>query len=229
MPHIALCVSEVAAFTCCIQRMCPHTGLFCAVFFYSGLCCHKIQLSGTELHLVVNLLDCFMAQRQIAEQHKTGSRYCSLSVFRGWASNTRKPRCCLFVSLWQTILPSYLGKKNWAESSILTVLDGLCAWYSMCDQLKHTAVPSPICLKRLCIIDCCSVWMLCVTLTMNHRAPHLFSSAKWLSDSSSSVSCLHVFPCSVLTWTIRWQKVCRKTVLTGNVIVKQECVTFWNK
>ena len=95
------------------------------------------------------------------------------------------------MSLWQTILPSSPGE-NWTETSFLTVLDGLCAWYSMCDQLKHTAVLSPICLKQLCIIDCCGVWMWCVILTMNHRAPHLFSSAELLSDLSSSVSRPHV-------------------------------------
>lgn len=103
----------------------------------------------------------------------------------------KKPSRCLFVSLWQTILPSSPAE-NWTETSFLTVLDGLCAWYSMCDQLKHTAVLSPICLKRLCIIDCCGVWMWCVILTMNHRAPHLFSSAELLSDLSSSVSRPHV-------------------------------------
>lgn len=171
-----------------------HSGLCCAVFFTAASCCHKIQLSGARLHLMVNLLDCFMAQRQIASRPRTGSRYCSLGVFRGWASSTRKkkkPSRCLFVSLWQTILPSSPAE-NWTETSFLTVLDGLCAWYSMCDQLKHTAVLSPICLKRLCIIDCCGVWMWCVILTMNHRAPHLFSSAELLSDLSSSVSRPHV-------------------------------------
>lgn len=111
-----------------------HT-LDAAVFFYSSLCYHKIQLSGTRLHLVVNLLDCFMEQRQIASQPKTGSRYCCLSVRRSWTSNTRKSSRCLFVSLWRTILPSYLGE-NWTERTILTVLDGLRAWYRMCDQLK---------------------------------------------------------------------------------------------
>lgn len=140
---------------------------------------------------MVNLLDCFMAQRRIASQPKTGSRYCSLSVYRGWASNRRKPSQCLFVSLWQRILPSYLGE-NWTERSILSVLNGLCAWYRMCDQLKHTAVLSPICLKQLCITDCCGVWMWCVILTVIHRAPHLFSSAELLSDLSSSISYPHV-------------------------------------
>lgn len=177
-------------FTCCVHCVFIHT-LYAAVFFYRSLCCHKIQLSGTQLHLLVNLLDCFMAQRQIALQPRTGSKYCSLSVHRGWASNTRKPSQCLFVSLWRMMLPSYPGE-NWTERSTLTVLDGLRAWYRMCDQLKHTAVLSPICLKQLCIIDCCGVWMRCVILTMNHRASHLFSSAELLSDLSSSISCPHV-------------------------------------
>lgn len=167
-----------------------HIGLCCAVFFIVASAVIKSN-SAAQLHLVVNLQDCFMSQRRIASQLKTGSRYCSLSVYRGWASNTRKPSHCLFVSLWQTILPSYLWE-NWTERSHLTVLDGLRAWYRMCDQLKHTAVLSPICLKQLCIIDCCGVWMWCVILTMNHRAPHLFSSAELLSDLSSSISCPHV-------------------------------------
>lgn len=108
-----------AAFTCCIHcvqylHVYTHWIMLCCIFFYSSLCCHKIQLSGTQLHLVVNLLDCFMAQRQIASQPKTGSRYCSLSVYRVWASSTRKPSQCLFLSLWRMIHPSYLGE-NWTE------------------------------------------------------------------------------------------------------------------
>lgn len=59
-----------------------HSGLCCAVFFTAASCCHKIQSSGARLHLVVNLLDCFMAQRQIASRPRTGSRYCSLGCIQ---------------------------------------------------------------------------------------------------------------------------------------------------
>lgn len=191
---------------------------------YSCHCCDKIQFSRTQLHLVVNLLDCFMAQRQIASQPRTGSRYCSLRVHRGWASNTRKSSQCLFVSLWRMILPSYIGE-NWTERSILTLLDGLRAWYRMCDQLKHTAVLSPICLRQLCIIDCCIVWMWCVILTMNHWASRLFSSAKLLSDLSSSISRFFC-ECVCVCWSLNLDNYTtehefRQTVFTGNVAVLQ--------
>lgn len=85
------------------------------VFFKAASAVIKCN-SGTQLHSVVNLLDCFMAQRQIASQPKTGSAYCSLGVFGGWASNTGEPTRCLFVSSWQTILPGYLWE-NWTERS----------------------------------------------------------------------------------------------------------------
>lgn len=60
---------SLAAFNLLQTVQCTHLIMLCCIF-YSGLCCHKIQLSGAQLHLVVNLLDCFMAQRQIASQPK---------------------------------------------------------------------------------------------------------------------------------------------------------------
>lgn len=167
----------------------------------------------------------FLLHRQIASQPQNRKHVLfSWCVYRGGASNTRKPSQCLFVSLWQTSLPSSLGE-NWRESSILTVWDGLRAWYRMCDQLKHTAVLSPICLKRLCIIDCfgCDV-----------------SFSRWITElliCSHQSSCCLIYPhpspvlvCvrgEILTWTIRQHKqVYRGAGFTGNEILKLDC-DFW--
>lgn len=182
------------AFTCCMQYTHWQDDAL-PYAFYSFLFCHKIQRSDTHLHLVVNLRDCLCHNDGLLHNRRQEVGIVPTVYTKSWASETTKPSQCLFVSLWRTILPSYI-RENWTERSHLT---GLWAWYGMCDQLKDTAVLLPICLKQLCIIYFCRVWMWCDILSMNQQAPHLFSSAEMLSDLSSSISCPHACLLGMLT------------------------------
>lgn len=212
-------LSKVTAFTCCIQCMCTHTGLCCAVFFYSGLCCHKIHLSHTRLHLAVNLPDCFMAQRQIASQLKTGSRYCSLSVYTGWASNTRKPSRCLFVSLWQTAKLSW--RKLNREKHPYSFRWAVCLISHVWPIKTHSCSFSHLFEAALYyrLFACDVSFSQCITglLICSHQP-----SCCLIYPHPSPV--LMFFHCGILNWTIRQQKQLFRT--TGNVILKQDCATF---
>lgn len=171
--------------------------LYC---IFCGFCCHKIQFSSTQLHMVVNLLDCFMAQRQITSQPKTGSRYCSLSVYKGWASNTRKPSHYLFVSLWQTLLPSYLWEN--CEKHPYSFRWAVCLISHVWPIKTHRCSSSHL-----------------FEAALYYRLLQCLSFTQWITRlliCSHQPSCCLIYPhpspvlmffhCGILTWTIRQQK-----------------------
>lgn len=162
-------------------RTTTHSTALSFVFFIKAACVViKMQHSGPQLHSVVNLQDCFTAQRRRASQQRTGrSAHVVLRVnLEAERQNTPEADsvfACVLVANDSSRLSERRLNQERKQSSHFE--NELCAWYHTCDQLEE---PS------------------CCFCHPSEAAPYVWMSfSRWIT---ALLICSHHPSCCLIHW-----------------------------